>query len=204
MMLEQLLQETARQHRHLCPRQVLGVRMGLMAGKTFQASFPQSDKRYVIICETDGCFTDGLSMVTNCTVGHRTLRIEDYGKIAATVIDTETERALRFSPGKSIRKLAQEYAPPGSTKWQGYLLGYQQMSEEELFVVQPVKLMTSIRSIVSMPGRKAMCVQCGEEIMNDRHIMNNGYSYCKPCFSGGYYEPIAIAGEALAPMQLSM
>ncbi len=29
---EQLLEASARLHKHLCPRQVLGVRMGMLAG----------------------------------------------------------------------------------------------------------------------------------------------------------------------------
>lgn len=31
--LTELLDQSAALHRHLCPRQVLGVRMGLLAGK---------------------------------------------------------------------------------------------------------------------------------------------------------------------------
>ncbi len=197
MLLEQYLQETAKSHKHLCPRQVLGVRMCLFAGKVFDFSFPQSEKRFLCISETDGCFVDGLSVVTNCTVGHRTLRIEDYGKIAVTIIDTETEQAIRFAPGFGIRTLAPEYAPPGSTKWQAYLLGYQRMSDDELFVVKPVKLLTPLQSILSRPGRKSICVSCGEEIMNEREIVSKGYAYCKPCLYGGYYETITVHEELI-------
>ncbi len=96
--LQELLQATAARHYHLCPRQVLGVRMGLLAAHTLHLDLPQTDKRLLTIVETDGCFTDGLAVATGCWVGRRTLRIEDYGKIAATFVDTLTEQAIRLTP----------------------------------------------------------------------------------------------------------
>ncbi len=43
--LKELLDQTTAMHRHLCPRQVLGVRMGLYAGELLRLTLPQSDKR---------------------------------------------------------------------------------------------------------------------------------------------------------------
>ena len=96
--LKEILEQSAAMHHHLCPRQVLGARLGLLAGAELGLSLPQSDKRLLTIVETDGCFVDGVSVATGCTVGHRTLRVEDYGKVAATCIDTQTGRALRLAP----------------------------------------------------------------------------------------------------------
>jgi len=89
MNLQPLLEKSSRDHSHLCPRQILGVRMGLagMAALGFDA--PPDKKRLLVIVENDGCFADGVIAATNCTVGHRTLRVEDYGK---------TERCNRISP----------------------------------------------------------------------------------------------------------
>ena len=80
--LQELLRQSAELHRHLCPRQVLGVRMGLAAGQLLGLSLPQADKRLLTIVETDGCFTDGVAVAANCWVGRRTLRVLDYGKVA--------------------------------------------------------------------------------------------------------------------------
>ena len=85
-------------HTHLCPRQVLGARIGLAGASALGLDLPRADKRLLVILETDGCFADGIDAATGCTVGHRTMRIEDYGKIAATFVDVETERALRIAP----------------------------------------------------------------------------------------------------------
>ena len=46
---------------------------------------------------TDGCLIDGIAVATGCWVGNRTLRVVDYGKSAATFVDTATQRAPRAS-----------------------------------------------------------------------------------------------------------
>ena len=76
MKLIDYLEKSSRDHSHLCPRQILGVRMGLCGLKAVGLSANQRSKRLLVITETDGCFADGLTAATNCTVGHRTLRVE--------------------------------------------------------------------------------------------------------------------------------
>ncbi|MBI3177949.1 MAG: formylmethanofuran dehydrogenase, partial [Chloroflexi bacterium] len=73
--LTELLEVSAALHRHLCPRQVLGVRMGMLAGEVLGLDLPQGDKRLFTIVETDGCASDGIATATNCWVGRRTLRV---------------------------------------------------------------------------------------------------------------------------------
>jgi formylmethanofuran dehydrogenase subunit E len=53
--LHELLLASSQLHQHLCPKQVLGVRMGLLAGKILNLEVPQNDKRLLTIMETDGC-----------------------------------------------------------------------------------------------------------------------------------------------------
>lgn len=79
--LDDLLTLSATHHHKICPRQVLGVRIGLLAGRLLEMPSPQPEKRLLAIAETDGCFVDGISAATGCYVGRRTLRIEDYGKL---------------------------------------------------------------------------------------------------------------------------
>lgn len=47
--LSELLGASAALHRHLCPRQVLGVRMGVWAGELLGLDVPQADKRLLTI-----------------------------------------------------------------------------------------------------------------------------------------------------------
>jgi len=104
--LEELLQESAAFHRHLCPRQVLGVRMGLLAGRRLGLDVPRDDKRLLTFVETDGCAADGVSVATGCRVGGRTLRVIDFGKVAATFVDTSTGGAIRVAPAPDVRRLS--------------------------------------------------------------------------------------------------
>src|SRR5690606_35493726 len=111
MHLTPFLEISSRDHKHLCPRQILGVRSGLKGMQTLDFDISLRHKHLLVISETDGCFIDGVIAVTSCTVGHRTLRIEDYGKIASTFIDTKTNQAFRISPSLDVREKALIYAP---------------------------------------------------------------------------------------------
>ena len=65
MNIQHLLEISARDHSHLCPRQILGVRIGLTGLSALGFSEPPTGKRLLIITETDGGFADGLSAATN-------------------------------------------------------------------------------------------------------------------------------------------
>ena len=190
--LQEYLDKTAALHYHLCPRQVLGVRMGLYAGEILDLDLPQTDKRLYTIAETDGCAIDGISVTTNCWVGRRTLRVEDYGKVAATFVDSLTGRAVRIVPRKEIRQNAILFAPAAKNKWERQLLGYQAMPAESLFSIQWVRLERPIEEIISSPGKKTICDVCGEEIMNEREIIVGDTVFCKACAGQAYYKPIGI------------
>jgi formylmethanofuran dehydrogenase subunit E len=195
--LDELLDQSSALHRHLCPRQVLGVRMGMLAGEVLGLALPQTDKRLLAIVETDGCASDGVAVATHCWVGRRTMRIEDYGKVAATFVDTQTGQAIRIVPRSNIRQRASDYAPQGRNKWERQLLGYQRMPALELLRIQAVCLTTPVEQIVSQPGRKALCDICGEEIMNEREILRNDMTLCRACAGPAYYALSLDANLAL-------
>src|SRR5690349_12395748 len=144
---EELLDRCAELHRHVCPRQVLGIRMGLWAGELLALELPQKNKRLLAIVETDGCFSDGVAVASNCWVGRRTMRVEDYGKVAATFVDTQTGISWRFAPHPAVRSQAALYAEGATNRWQAMLIGYQQMPVEELLVAQKVELVTPVGEI---------------------------------------------------------
>ncbi len=185
--MDTLLEQSARMHRHLCPRQVLGVRMGLLAGSILGLDLPQSGKRLFTIVETDGCAADAVSVATNCWVGRRTLRVEDHGKVAATFADTGGGEAVRIVPRHSARRLARKYFPEAKNKWQAYLLGYRQIPSRELFKIQPVMLKDPLDWIISRPGIRIDCEACGEEIINERELTVDDRVLCRACAGESYY-----------------
>lgn len=198
MNIQHLLEISACDHSHLCPRQILGVRIGLTGLSALGFSEPPAGKRLLIITETDGCFADGLSAATNCTVGHRTLRVEDYGKVAAVFVDVITGRAVRAAPVLDIRQRAYEYAPDEMRHYFAQMQAYQIMPAEEMFTINEVQLATSIESIVSRPGIRVNCDVCGEEVMNEREVKQDGLNLCRACAGNPYYHiPVCIPKKIL-------
>ena len=187
MNIQHLLEISSRDHSHLCPRQILGVRLGLAGMKVLGFSTPPDKKQLLVITETDGCFADGLSAATNCTVGHRTLRVEDYGKVAATFVDTQTGRAVRVVPVLDIRQRASAYAPNELRHYFAQMQAYQTMPNEEMINITEVLLVESIEAIVSRPGIRVDCDMCGEEIMNEREVEQEGITLCRACAGTSYY-----------------
>src|SRR5690606_21149200 len=154
-------------HDHLCPRQVLGVKMGIYAAQLLHLALPQTDKRLFTFVETDGCFVDGISVSTGCSLDHRTLRLMDFGKVAATFADTQTGDAVRIWPSVLSRPRAADYVPDAPSTWDSQLAAYQIMPLNELFDMHRVSLDVSLAEIISRPGMRVTCSRCGEEIINE-------------------------------------
>lgn len=186
--LNDLLAITEAQHKHLCPRQVLGVRMGMYAAGLLDIALPQSDKRVVTFVETDGCFADGVSAATGCTLGHRTLHHIDHGKTAAVFVDTRTDFAVRIHPAPDVRKLAACCQPDAQSRWHAQLQAYQSLPNTDLFVAREVLLTVSIRALVSRPGVRVNCDHCGEEITNEREVTTGGLTLCRSCAGDSYFQ----------------
>jgi formylmethanofuran dehydrogenase subunit E len=185
--LDDLLQASALHHHKICPRQVLGVRIGLLAGHLLEIDLPQLEKRLLAIAETDGCFVDGISAATGCYIGRRTLRIEDYGKTAAAFVDTLTEQAIRIAPRSKVRELAWEHAPSARNQWEAQLIGYQHIPDELLLDWQWINLTVPVKQIVGQAGKRVTCEICGEEIINQREVIREETVMCKSCIGESYF-----------------
>ena len=185
--LQALLEASAARHDHLCPRQVLGVRAGLAGLSALDLSFPVENKSLLVIVETDGCFTDGIEAATGATVGHRTLRVEDYGKIAATFVKVSSGEAVRISPRLDVRQRAWVYTPNEANQYESQLRAYQLMPDPELFNICKVELSVSLEKIISQAGLRILCDNCGEEIINEREIHHEGFTLCRACAGPAYY-----------------
>ena len=193
--LAQFLGDSAQLHHRLCPRQVLGVRSGLaglielgLIDKSYKPRFENRNKRLLTIMETDGCGLDGVSIATDCTVGKRTLRVVDFGKVAATLIDTINGRSIRLAPSSNARDEAIEAVPNAESPWHAYLEAYQFIPDKNLFSIREVQLTRSISDILSKPDARATCQVCGEEIMNGREIIRENLTLCRSCAGDRYYD----------------
>ena len=178
--LDECLAYLRQLHARVCPRQVLGVRMGLEAQELFGLELPRTDKRLIALVETDGCFADGVSVATGCWLGRRTLRLVDYGKVATTLVDVQTALAFRLTPHPDARLRASDYAPDAPVRWHAQLAGYQRMPTDELLRIEPVKLELPLAGLLGCCGRDA-CRLCGEEILNRRGLAQPEGMLCRAC-----------------------
>ncbi|MDH5506065.1 MAG: FmdE family protein [Anaerolineae bacterium] len=185
--LDALLPALAARHRRLCPRQVLGLRIALAAAAALKLPIPRQDKRLLVISETDGCFVSGLEVAAGVSVGRRTLRVVDYGKVAAVFVDVETGQAVRLAPHAQARQRAWDYAPGENRRYFAMLHAYQTMPAEALLTLTAVTLTRSLSELLGRPGVRAACAHCGEEIINQRQVTQAGQILCQPCAGGAYY-----------------
>ena len=103
---DELLHESSAIHGHHCAGQVLGVRMAMAGCREVAIDEPKACKKLVVYVEMDRCATDAVQAVTGCSLGKRTLKFLDYGKMAATFVNTETRRAVRVLAKDDARALA--------------------------------------------------------------------------------------------------
>ncbi|MGZ9226553.1 MAG: FmdE family protein, partial [Anaerolineales bacterium] len=145
-----LLEVSQERHSHLCPRQVLGVRIALAGLKLLDIDpmIQRREKTLIVISETDGCIVDGLEVTARVSVGHRSLRIEDYGKIAATFVDVSSGRAVRLRPAIGLRELSVSYCREEERVFFAQLKAYQIIPDDQLLRAEWITLNQDIQQIV--------------------------------------------------------
>ena len=185
--------ELARMHPRLCPRQVLGVRIGEYAGVLLGLEVPRSDKGLFAFVESDGCFADGVSVSTGCWLGHRTLRLVDFGKVAATFVNLANERAVRIWPRPRLRSLAERAYPDAADRWHAQLTAYRWLPAHQLLDADEVDLITPPSVLLGHAGERSTCARCGEEILNQKHVTERGATLCRSCTGAAYFTRKRVA-----------
>ncbi len=184
-----LLDESVKIHGHLCPGQVLGVKMSILGLKSIGIEEPKGKDRksLIVFVEMDRCATDAVQSVTGCSLGHRTMKFMDYGKMAATFLNTTTGKAMRIVAREDSRGKAKERFPEIENKYAGQLEAYKVMSDEELFDVMEVVVKLRPEDMPGRPMRRVRCDSCGEHVQDMREVYQDGKVLCVPCARGGYY-----------------
>jgi formylmethanofuran dehydrogenase subunit E len=177
--------------------------MGLCGASTLSLTVPRTDKRLVVFVETDGCGANGVSVATGCWVGRRTLRLFDFGKLAATFVDTHTGQAVRVAPQPGIREVARRYAPEARNRWAAQHEGYRLMPTAELLSTQSVTLTVDLDALISRSGVRKACEVCAEEIMNEREVIYEGTVLCRACAGAAYYRPAPNDAPAYLPRHIN-
>ena len=188
--LNTLLDEASAAHGHLCPGQVLGVRMAMAGCQALGIDEPRSGKRLLVYVEIDRCATDAIGSVTGCRLGKRTLKHVDYGKQAATFVDTGTGRAVRVVIREDSRERASAYAV-GEDETRSHVVqlkAYTVMPDQELLTLQEVRLRVPREDMPGPPISRVRCDVCGEGVNDRREVRDNGRVLCRACAGEKYYE----------------
>jgi len=135
-------------------------------------------KKLMVFVEIDRCCTDGIMALTGCKPGKRTMKIRDYGKMAATFINLETGKAVRVAMKRC--KQSSGDMTPEKTDFAG-------ASEEELFSITDVEVPLRPEDLPGKPLRRVPCAGCGEDIMDGRKIDHQHEALCLPCFEKTSY-----------------
>jgi formylmethanofuran dehydrogenase subunit E len=189
--LEEYLGLAAQTHGHMCPGQVLGVRMAMLGLRELGFDDPgKYRKRLLTFVEIDRCATDAVSLVTGCRLGKRSLKFVDYGKVAATFVDMETQRAVRVVARDDSRAKAKGMFPELADELKRQLEAYKVMNDSELFIIQAVKVNLEPRDLPGRPRSRVACEECGEGINDGRECRVDGRVLCRSCAGESYYEQV--------------
>lgn len=194
--LDEYLRDAEVAHGHLCAGQVLGVRLAMLGLQKLEISDPRGAdrKRLVTFVEIDRCVTDAVSLVTGCRLGKRALKFRDWGKVAATFMDVRTGHAVRIAARESSKARARALHPELEDKNQQQMLAYREMSDDELFDCQAVKVTLPPEESPGYKAERVVCEACGEGINFRREVKRDGKILCHGCAGERYYEPLSSSG----------
>ncbi len=194
-----LLDEAVRFHGHLCGGQVLGVKMATAGLRelAIEDSKGKEGRDLVIFVETDRCVVDAIISVTGRTPGKRSIKMMDYGKAAATFVDTRADRAVRVSVRADCFERVQHFvktSSPQTDEEQATLAAMAALPEEELLTIQRVRVKMRPQDLPGKPMETVTCDRCGETVNDMRQVNVDGDVLCKPCARGSDY--YTLHGEA--------
>ena len=202
MNLDALIREAEIAHGHLCAGQILGVRLAMLGLAQLGIDDPRGKdrKRLVTFVEIDRCATDAIAVVTGCRLGKRALKFRDWGKMAATFVDLSSKaqasggdhwyKGIRVAAKESSKERARELHPEIENKNQQQMLAYRELSDDELFTTEWVKVELPPEEFPGYKSERIACSQCGEGINFHREIVREGKILCRACAGNKYYDAL--------------
>ncbi len=168
-------------HGHPCAGTVLGTKITLAALRALGLDPDVKNKNLIVYTEIDRCMTDAVQAITGCTLGHRSLKYVDYGKFAATFVNTDT--------GRAVRATVLEHISNEDTS-EATLRKIARIPESELVTLQEVIVKIPGADLPGPPREKAVCASCGETIVDGRQVKKGGQTLCRACAGKSYYRPV--------------
>ncbi len=193
-----LLDGSAKVHGHLCPGQVIGVRMAMLGCRLVGLDAPREIpqiKKLIVYVEIDRCATDAIAFVTGAKLGRRSLKFVDNGIMAATFVNLESEKAFRIVSTEASRSLVDQYAPTIKEKRLRQIKAYINMPDEVLFDVAPVIVDVPVHDMPGPTRFKAQCAVCGIIVRDKKEVLVGDSILCRACVHGTYYQSLETAKQ---------
>lgn len=187
------LQKAVDYHGHLCLGQVLGVHL---AEKGMEVIGTNDPKKMIVYVENDRCIADAIQILTGTRLGRRSMKLVNYGKMAATFINTDTGAAYRVWVSGKINEMIGKVNSNRGEKERQYNLVLQSHSND---VVSVQKVIVDIppEDLPGKPKRTVACVQCGEKVMDGKDISSKDGPLCLACAKGPYYTLVTETKDAI-------
>ena len=187
-----LLEKGRNFHGEVCPGIVIGTRIAMAGMKKLGMNPGERNRDLMVYVEIDRCMADAVQAVTGITMGHRTLKYKDYGKFAATFLDLSTGKAVRVSAAEGKRDPPKpgEKSDNGRPDMKKMVEKLSIVPEEELLLIEEVKVDIGEHDIPGFPKFKAYCEECGDRVLDRREVIVDGRTLCKACAEGSYYQKI--------------
>jgi formylmethanofuran dehydrogenase subunit E len=119
-------------------------------------------------------------------------------------VDTHTQQAVRVAPRLDVRQRAIAFLPQEPRHYFAQLRAYQIMADNELLTIQAVHLVRPLGQLISRAGVRTSCMNCGEEIINQREVSRAGETLCIACAESAYYRACEPGRLSLAAIQPAM
>lgn len=184
--MEEIVKFAAKLHGHFSPGVALGIRMGQIGLK--KLGLPKGDKRLFAVVETTLCLADGIQVSTGCTIGHASLHVEDFGKLAVCLARSDTKRGVRIILKKGLQS-------PLVEAWMMRKRKLSHETEEEL-AKELLRLDDSsfiIEEVMVEPFSEfdeseiVACAKCGELLVGTKAVKKQDETLCKACSGLRYY-----------------
>ena len=191
--LEEILVECERLHGHMCAGQLLGARMALLGCGLVGLEDPRGAdrKKTIVWVEIDRCMADAVGAVTGVRLGKRSLKYVDYGKVAATFLNAETNKAVRVVALESSRALADERYSSIANKRERQFRAYSEATNEELFKIEYVAVELNEMDVPGSPRSRVICEVCDEGVNDGREVKRaDGSVVCRGCSGETYYRKL--------------
>lgn len=183
------------EHGPPAPGIILDIRICVLAMKLLEIDDPEKLRRkLIVVVETDRCLPDVVEEMLGCRLANRTLKLRDWGKMAASFLDLTRDRAIRVA-ARELNEAEDLSCFPGLERDDALRQAYKVFSDERLMQWQPIVINFGPQDLPGYRAKRVLCAQCGEGISFNRYLERDGLTLCRACAGEGYWRSAEGEGD---------